>query len=191
MRYLLLIAFATLLLGCAPHGRTQKNEAKKDLAVDTLLAKVRPVYDYTPVLFTDSGQSVRISGNNVFLHQDTETIFRALSAYKRILVRKEMPGYRVQVFVSPDRSEAVNAKNKCYSLFHPDYEVYFEYSRPKYRVKVGDFASREEAYELYKEAKRYFPTAIVVPDRVVIITEATEDDLMLIRKRREAEKENR
>lgn len=191
MRYLLFIVFAAALLGCAPHARTQKSDARKELAMDTLLSKVRPVYVYEPEQLLSDGQNLRISGENVFSHQDTEAIIKALSAYKRILVRKEMPGYRVQVFASPDRNEAVEAKNKCYSLFHPDYEVYFEYSRPRYRIKIGDFATREEAFELYKEAKRYFPTSIVVPDRVVIITEATEDDLILIRKRREAEKESR
>ncbi|NIK74329.1 hypothetical protein FHS56_001842 [Thermonema lapsum] len=189
MRHLLFIAFVATLLGCASNARTQKHNERKELVIDTLLNKLRPVYIYEPEQLLADGQKMRVSAEKVFSHQHTETIFRALSFYKRILVRKEMPGYRVEVFVSPDRNEAVNAKNKCYSLFHPDYEVYFEYSRPKYRVKVGDFATREEANEFYKVAKRYFPTSIVVPDRVVIITEATEDDLILIRKQREAKKD--
>ena len=46
--------------------------------------------------------------------------------------------------------------------------VHLTYSQPYYRVRVGDFANREEAAALSEALRRRFPGAFVVPDVVTI-----------------------
>lgn len=187
-RYPLCLLVVCLLYGCASRSVSQQSISRSNPDMDSLFGRYRPVYHYDTET-ANTTQEVWLPAVRSFAHADTEALFRALTAYKRVRIKKEMPGYRVQVFVSLDRSEANEAKNRCYSLFHPDYEVYFEYSRPNYRVKVGDFTTREEAHGLYQQARRYFPGALIVPDQITIITEATEDDLILLRRQQETRRE--
>lgn len=46
--------------------------------------------------------------------------------------------------------------------------VYITYSQPYYRVRLGDFAQREEAVQFWDSIQGRFPGAFVVPDMVTI-----------------------
>src|SRR5690606_24023218 len=59
-----------------------------------------------------------------------------------------MRGYRVQIYYGIDRNVAINRKVD-FMRRYPKIKVYMTYTQPQYRVKVGDFASREDALDLY------------------------------------------
>ena len=42
------------------------------------------------------------------------------------------------------------------------------YAQPNFRVKVGKYYTRIDAQRDYVAVKKYFPTAIVIPDKVAI-----------------------
>ena len=59
-------------------------------------------------------------------------------------------GYRVQIFASSSLEKAEQVAGKARSLFSE--RVYVEYSAPLYRVRVGNFASKEDALRFKEKA---------------------------------------
>lgn len=70
--------------------------------------------------------------------------------------RRVVPGYRIQVISTTDRNKAIDAKTKIYKAF-PELKPYFLYQSPYYRLKVGNFITREEAGEYISALSRQFP----------------------------------
>jgi hypothetical protein len=82
------------------------------------------------------------------------------------LSRKFVEGYTIQVY-SGKREEALSVKKQiATSLPRLDAEVQF--TEPIFRVKVGKYYSRMDAQEDYASVKRYFPAAILIPEKIVI-----------------------
>lgn len=94
----------------------------------------------------------------------------------------ELEGFRVQVFSSSEREEAVQVEDAIQrwlnglsdgqrnTLGLPEaVTVYSFYRPPFYRLRVGDFEKREEAARLATALQRQWPGALVVPDQVTII----------------------
>jgi hypothetical protein len=90
-------------------------------------------------------------------------------------------GFRVQVFSSLDRNEAVMAEeevsewwNGLSQRIRAEYGadstlgIYNNYRQPLYRVRVGDFTRRVDAERLMALMASRFSTVFVVPDRVTI-----------------------
>lgn len=75
--------------------------------------------------------------------------------------RRNMPGFRIQVINSPDRSKVFAAKAKVYQEF-PDLKPYLLYQAPNYKLKVGNFKTQEEAEEMQKQLERLFPSGLYI-----------------------------
>src|ERR1700743_47835 len=75
--------------------------------------------------------------------------------------RRIMPGFRIQVINSPDRSKVYAAKAKVYQEF-PDLKPYLLYQAPNYKLKVGNFKTKEEAEEMQKQLGRLFPSGLYI-----------------------------
>src|SRR4030095_4883037 len=69
--------------------------------------------------------------------------------------RRSMPGFRIQVINTTDRSNAIDAKSKVYKLY-PELKAYLLYQSPYFRLKVGNFKTREDAEEYLKSLTRDF-----------------------------------
>lgn len=78
-------------------------------------------------------------------------------------------GYRVQIYNGNDRVKANQIKVDFIRRF-PGIRTYLTYVLPQFRVKVGDFRSRAEAYELYKKVSELYNPSMIVPDIIVINT---------------------
>lgn len=82
-------------------------------------------------------------------------------------------GYRVQVFSDNNprtaKSEAGSKQRAIASRF-PQYQTYLRYTSPYWRLKVGDFRTRQEADAAAAELRRAFPAYSkeirVVKDRI-------------------------
>jgi cell division septation protein DedD len=59
-------------------------------------------------------------------------------------------GYRVQIFASSSLERAEEVANEARTIFIE--HVYVEYSVPLYKVRVGDFAFKEEALQFRQRA---------------------------------------
>ncbi len=78
-----------------------------------------------------------------------------------------VPGYRVQLFATPQIDDA-NAKKAAAEAEFPGQWFYLEYDPPTYKLRGGNFLNRNDA-DLYAKflSENGFPDAWIVPDRVV------------------------
>lgn len=94
----------------------------------------------------------------------------------------ELDGYRIQVFSSSEREEAVRVEDEVHRWLNglpaerraalglpENVAVYSIYRQPLYRIRVGDFERRDDASRLVPALQRQFPGALVVPDRITVI----------------------
>ena len=79
-----------------------------------------------------------------------------------------MNGYRIQIFFGSGRTardDANETKAKFLSYF-PDTRAHILYQSPFYKVRVGDFRTKNEALKFYRRVQRRFPNAYIIPDTI-------------------------
>ena len=80
--------------------------------------------------------------------------------------RRTMPGFRIQVINTNDRKAAIDAKTKVYQLY-PELKAYIQYQSPYYRLKVGNFKTRQEADEYLSSRSKDFPGSLFIVRDVI------------------------
>ena len=106
------------------------------------------------------------SNTNVIVHKDSRI---ELLVKKQIDIneettrdtRRNMQGFRILVINSNDRNKVFAAKARIYQLY-PELKPYLTYQPPFYKLKVGNFKTKEEAEDYRKELVRQFPTGLYV-----------------------------
>ena len=85
-------------------------------------------------------------------------------------------GYRLLVVNTNKRDEAIAAKTKVYTNF-PELKAYLIYQSPYFKLKVGNFKTREEAQQYQRNLGYYFPKGVfVIPDIIEITPEKDSDE---------------
>ena len=76
---------------------------------------------------------------------------------------KTIPGYRVQIASFSGTSSKANAFNlrERFMTDHPSVQAYIAYDEPNFKVKVGDFRTRLEAYAFLQEIKEVYKGYII------------------------------
>jgi hypothetical protein len=86
-------------------------------------------------------------------------------------------GYRLMVVNTNKRDEAISAKTKVYSAF-PELKAYLVYQAPFFRLKAGNFKTRDEAVRYQKMMNVYFPKGVfIINDIIEIKGEKDESEL--------------
>lgn len=81
--------------------------------------------------------------------------------------RSVIRGFRVQIFMGANRTEAYAAQARFQRLFE-DFDTYVTYEEPNYRVKVGDFRSRAEAEQLMRSLRQQFTNVFVHTEDIFV-----------------------
>jgi len=97
-------------------------------------------------------------------------------------VAQQVRGFRIQVFSSLDKAEAVvqeEALKNWWTSLSPEEKqgrglpgeltIYVRFSQPYYRVRFGDFQSRRQAEAVLPVVANRFPGAFIAPDLVTVI----------------------
>jgi hypothetical protein len=85
-------------------------------------------------------------------------------------------GFRLLVINTNKRDEAIAAKTKVYSNF-PELKAYLVYQSPYFKLKVGNFNTREEAQQYQKSLGYYFPKGVfVIPDIIEVTPEKDSEN---------------
>jgi len=85
-------------------------------------------------------------------------------------------GFRVLVINTNKRDEAIAAKTKVYTNF-PELKAYLVYQSPYFKLKVGNFKTREDAQQYQKSLGYYFPKGVfVIPDTIEITPEKDNEN---------------
>ncbi len=81
--------------------------------------------------------------------------------------QRGIKGYRIQIF-SASGQQARESANKMRSQFisiYPDFDynlIYPLYQPPFFKIRVGDYRTKEEALKFYKQVAIQFPNSYIV-----------------------------
>ncbi|OCX50346.1 preprotein translocase [Mucilaginibacter sp. PPCGB 2223] len=74
-------------------------------------------------------------------------------------------GFRVQIFMGSNRTDAYNAQAKFNNLY-PDIKTYLQYVEPNFKVKAGDFKTRLDASRLMEQLRKQFTSLIILSEKI-------------------------
>lgn len=109
------------------------------------------------------------NGGNISIVQDSKISTLVLSHLESNGNSETMEGFRIQIYSGSSKKakgDALSAKSKLLSSF-PEIAVYLEYKAPFWRVRAGDFRSKNEAMELNSRLKSLFPDCYPVKDPLI------------------------
>lgn len=102
-------------------------------------------------------------------YQIAPPIVRLQQRYKEINYSiTEVEGFRVQVYSGSERESAYKMRSDVADMLRGAHPVYAFYDRPYFKVRAGDFLTKDEADRICKELRQTYPGAFVVPDLVKI-----------------------
>jgi len=119
---------------------------------------------------------------SVIVHKDPR--FDELAATQAEINRKAFVsgphrrnGFRVQVANTQNRDEANAVKAELLRRF-PDEKSYLLYQAPNFRVRIGNFLTQKDAFQLRKMISALYPQKgiYIVPDIIEYTGSALEDD---------------
>ena len=96
------------------------------------------------------------------------------AAIKRANARSAK-GYRLLVVNTNKRDEAIAAKTKIYTNF-PELKAYLIYQSPYFKLKAGNFKTREEAKQYQTYLAAHFPKGVFIINDIIEITPEKEKD---------------
>ena len=82
--------------------------------------------------------------------------------------RRTMKGYRLMVINTNKRDEAIAAKTKIYTYF-PELKAYLLYQSPYFKLKAGNFKTRDEAEDYQKKLNAFFPKGVFIISDIIEI----------------------
>ncbi len=89
---------------------------------------------------------------------------------------RNMRGYRIMVVNTNKREDAITAKTKVYTYF-PELKAYLIYQAPFFRLKAGNFKTRDEADKYRKQMGPLFPKGVfIINDTIEVKGEKVEDE---------------
>jgi len=168
-----IVALVTVFFGGCSGPSRMANEPV-DVPEDTPVLDLSSSETFDVAPYRDEAPRTRV----VVQHDVPEALMQSRADAGVVQV---VDGYRVQVFSSLDRNEAVMAEEEVSEWWkglsprtRAEYgadstlAIYNNYRQPLYRVRVGDFTRRAEAERLMSVMASRFSTVFVVPDRVTV-----------------------
>ena len=71
---------------------------------------------------------------------------------------------RVQVFQAEARDKIFEAKAQ-FSARYPGIQTFVTYVSPNFKLRAGEFESKQEAFKFMQQIKPYFPTSFVIEEK--------------------------
>jgi hypothetical protein len=105
---------------------------------------------------------------NIEVHQDPLVEKMMEWQIENNKIKNKIEGFRVEIFFSSDvdaREKALKKKEEFLSVY-PDNTVHIIYVSPNFRVRVGDFRTKNEALKLYREIKDNYPVSFIITDEI-------------------------
>ena len=79
-----------------------------------------------------------------------------------------MDGYRIEIFSSSQvtAKEQALARKVEFLAGHPEISANILFISPNFKVRVGDFRTKNEALKVFKQIQGEYPSAFIVQDRI-------------------------
>ena len=88
---------------------------------------------------------------------------------------RTMKGYRLLVMNTTKRHEAMDAKTRIYTHY-PELKAYLVYQSPYFKLKAGNFKTREEADRYRIELNSIFPKGVFILNDLIEVTPEKEGE---------------
>ena len=171
-----LVTFGFVLVaGCAGPGKTVADGDAKD--IEYYIENINQYEDFDETDYVDPPP---VTGE--VIDHDVPVELMAGSASSDARSYQTIDGFRIQIHSSLDKEGAVAseerakewwrtlpASEKPSSMGGASLSVYLKFVQPYYRVRVGNFATREEAEVALQVISARFPRAFIVVDRVTVL----------------------
>ena len=161
-----------LLAGCKTTQKTTSSTSSQDSKYTEDLSVWRPKVESTtttPVTTTtattgtpEDRKAQPYTEARFTVNRQLDTVLDSIDQTHRN--RRYIDGFTIQVY-SGRREEALSAKKQLTTSL-PRLESEVQFTEPIFRVKVGKYYSRMEAQQDYTAVKRYFPAAILIPEKI-------------------------
>ena len=79
----------------------------------------------------------------------------------------QLTGYRIQIYSGSKRQPAKQLREKFVANFK-EINAHESYEQPFFKVRVGDFKTKLEAFKFQKEILKQFPDCYIVNDAIFI-----------------------
>ncbi len=162
-----IILIALVLGSCATQKTnttsTQGGKYSEDLSI--WRPKVEAVNNTTTAIAGNERKQTAYVEPKYSVNKQIDVVLDSMDRYN--LSRNYIDGFTIQIYVGSKKEDALSAKKQLTTLL-PDMDSEVQYLQPNFRVKVGKYFNRLEAQQDYSEVKRYFSSAIIVPDKLII-----------------------
>jgi hypothetical protein len=171
MRFATLIIALLFLAACASKVTTSSTTGSGKYSEDLSgLRKIEPIPADTSKV-TGTGNTDLKRNPAIYLeprHAVNQSLDVVLDSIDRIhLANGVVDGYTIQLYSGVQRDEALDVRKQVATVL-PQIDADMQFVQPNFRVRAGKYMNRLEAQKDYMTVKRYFPNAIIIPDRIAI-----------------------
>lgn len=100
--------------------------------------------------------------NNVLIFKDPRIDYLQKVYSAKYKVRQEIKRvFRVQLSATKSRTE-VNDQKTQFSAKYPGIPVFISFDPPTFKLRAGNFASRQDAQQFLNEVRKVFPASFIV-----------------------------
>lgn len=102
----------------------------------------------------------------VSIHQNDQINQLVLEHLEIMKKQAGIPGYRINIFFDSGKQakQKAYAQQDSFAVHFPNIPVEIVYNSPYYKVYVGYFRSKSEAFTILKTINRRYPNAFIVND---------------------------
>ena len=154
------IILSIIIVQCSP--KVVKQTSVEEYSED--LSSVKPPIDSFKIKETDE---VTKTPYTAPMYDQTQQLNSLVDSLAKDNLRKKYTYYTIQVYVGKSREEANEVRSKVYKII-PEETPKLEWSQPNFRVKVGKFESRLDAYKTFTLLKSSFPGALLVSEKLYL-----------------------
>ncbi len=80
----------------------------------------------------------------------------------------EIKGYRIQIlaFTGTNSRTTAESERALFTARYPEIPAYIVYTEPYFKIRVGNFYTRLEAYKVLMEIQETYPGAYITVDKI-------------------------
>lgn len=125
------------------------------------------------------GNPAALQTTTVVVHKDPriDALLKKKAAINKAAknVARTVQGYRLLVINTNSRNEAIAAKTKLYTYF-PELKSYLQYQSPYFKLRAGNFKTRDEAEKYRKTMASMFPKGVFIVNDIIEIKPEKEKE---------------
>lgn len=178
LRYTWLIFVGLLLQSCATSSKTsQGNQPPKvyDEDLTGYLSRYPTVEAPKKMMLTGKQTTAEVTASTPTSNKTKEapnnhdnlrvdSLLTTLYDFSQNI--KSVQGYRILVYSGTEREEAQKIETDIETNLQERADM--SYDKPNFRVRVGSYIQRLEAYKTYVKLRKNYPNAIIVLDKIGI-----------------------